>query len=484
MKVFLSSTGRDLKAYREAAFNAIQGLHLHCVRMEDFHGPDIKIEDFDDQRIDECDLFVIILGHLHGTCPEGSEKSYTELEYETAQRLKKPCFLFLAPEDFSFKANLIEGEDKRTKQHAFRDRAVKGVIRNTFNSPEDLAAQIAQAIHVWRHPPEKSTGDHVLDSPGEHRTFQTNCGLEGTVSSNTPIKIHQRFWDTNLFWGCFGTGIGLFGLAAGFLMPGVELARWALVIAWVAFTIAICAAFRGRFMGRIKWYVTSGLGSIIIAVGLFGMFIHYKKPPVVRYGSGEEVYSQFADVYRDGNIGEKLGRPYKHNPPNGFYEARYERARAIWVLATNTWYILFDDGTSELRADHQVPEFNDYEYIKRNAKALFGPVRHDSLGKCLPKFGMAKILSEDRALFKRTGLRMWDCDSHQFPGGSTSLQQFENGIMIGPLHALPSITAYGNAVSILTKGVWETGFKWKETTIPKEQPACEVDPECRSKSSP
>jgi hypothetical protein len=37
MKVFLSSTGRDLKTYREAAFGAIEGLGLQCVRMEDFH---------------------------------------------------------------------------------------------------------------------------------------------------------------------------------------------------------------------------------------------------------------------------------------------------------------------------------------------------------------------------------------------------------------------------------------------------------------
>jgi len=152
MKVFLSSTGRDLKAYREAAFKALLGLDMHPKRMEDFHGPAIKIEDFDDQRIDECDLFVIILGHLHGTCPEGSEKSYTELEYQTAQKLKKPCFLFLAPEDFSFPASLIENDDKRARQRAFRDHAVKGVIRQTFNSPDDLAAQITQAIHTWSRP--------------------------------------------------------------------------------------------------------------------------------------------------------------------------------------------------------------------------------------------------------------------------------------------------------------------------------------------
>src|SRR5258708_4596507 len=156
MKVFLSSTGRDLKAYREAAFRAIQGLGLLCVRMEDFHGPAAKIEDFDDQRIAECDLFVIILGHLHGTCPEGSDKSYTELEYETAVKLDKPRFLFVAHEDLPLPPSLRERDVKYARQRTFREQAVKGVIRDTFTSPEDLAARVVQSIANWRQAPDKT----------------------------------------------------------------------------------------------------------------------------------------------------------------------------------------------------------------------------------------------------------------------------------------------------------------------------------------
>jgi Domain of unknown function (DUF4062) len=113
MRVFLSSTGRDLKAHRQAAFEAIQGLGMHCVRMEDFHGPAVKIEDFDDRRIAECELFVIVIGHVHGTCPEGRTESYTELEYETAVKLNKPVFLFLAPEDFPLPASMIENDTEQ-----------------------------------------------------------------------------------------------------------------------------------------------------------------------------------------------------------------------------------------------------------------------------------------------------------------------------------------------------------------------------------
>jgi tetratricopeptide (TPR) repeat protein len=156
MKVFLSSTGRDLKAHRQAAFDAVQRLdEMKCVRMEDFRGPAVPIEDFDEQKVADCDLFVIILGHLHGTCPDGKEESYTELEYDAALRLKKPVFLFLAPEDFPLPANLYEDDAKRARQQALRGRAV-GLIRNPFSSPDDLAAGIVQANHNWKPSTEPS----------------------------------------------------------------------------------------------------------------------------------------------------------------------------------------------------------------------------------------------------------------------------------------------------------------------------------------
>jgi len=35
-------------------------------------------------KVAECDLFVLIVGHLYGGYPKGSETSYTEREYNTA----------------------------------------------------------------------------------------------------------------------------------------------------------------------------------------------------------------------------------------------------------------------------------------------------------------------------------------------------------------------------------------------------------------
>src|SRR5262249_29479065 len=57
----------------------------------------IQIQDADDfcrAQVADCDVFVGILGHLYGSCPQGSEQSYTEREYDAAVAATKPCLMF------------------------------------------------------------------------------------------------------------------------------------------------------------------------------------------------------------------------------------------------------------------------------------------------------------------------------------------------------------------------------------------------------
>lgn len=146
--VFLSSTYRDLAKHREAVITAIERLDgYHCVRMENFGARDWEADAFCRTKVQECDVFVGIVGHLHGSCPPNSAQSYTEREFEAAAN--KPRLVFIAPEDFPLPANLIETAAKRKRQQKFRERASQNRIRDTFTSPEDLAGRVTQAIHNW-----------------------------------------------------------------------------------------------------------------------------------------------------------------------------------------------------------------------------------------------------------------------------------------------------------------------------------------------
>lgn len=155
-KVFLSSTSIDLAEYRAAVTDAIHGLggDYHCIRMEDFGALTQQAEDFCPAKVRECHLFVGILGHLYGSCPEGSDKSYTEDEYDTAVQEGIPRLIFLASDEFRLLPGQIEPDWKRERQRAFRQRVSSAQIRTTFLTPAELASQVVSAIRNWEREQE------------------------------------------------------------------------------------------------------------------------------------------------------------------------------------------------------------------------------------------------------------------------------------------------------------------------------------------
>lgn len=129
-----------LEPYRNAVHEAIQHLDgYHCVRMEDFGARDTQSEDLCRQKVAECDIFVGIVGQRYGTCPPESERSYTEIEYDTAVKENKVRLMFIAPEEFPLPANLIEAPEKRQRLDIFRRRVMSDRQVEFFESESTLA---------------------------------------------------------------------------------------------------------------------------------------------------------------------------------------------------------------------------------------------------------------------------------------------------------------------------------------------------------
>jgi HEAT repeat protein len=152
IKVFLSSTSKDLSEFRQRAEQAINSLDgYHCIAMENFGARDAAAEEYCPDLVAECDLVVLLLGAIYGSCPPNADKSYTELEYDKAVKLDKPRLVFVASEDFPVSlslSNKITDADK-DKTRLFRQRAGTERIWGTFTTPEQLAALIGQAIPNW-----------------------------------------------------------------------------------------------------------------------------------------------------------------------------------------------------------------------------------------------------------------------------------------------------------------------------------------------
>jgi hypothetical protein len=156
MKVFLSSTYRDLVAHRKAVTDALERLGQQAGRMEVFGARPDEPMQASLTEVDDCDVFVGVYAHRYGFIPAGSAVSITEAEFDCAARLKKPLFCFIVDDDHPWPPKMIEDGLGKARLHALKDRIQAGVVRETFTTPEDLAVKVATSLGRYlSQPPAK-----------------------------------------------------------------------------------------------------------------------------------------------------------------------------------------------------------------------------------------------------------------------------------------------------------------------------------------
>lgn len=163
MKVFLSSTFRDLAQHRKAATEAIERLGLQGSRMEVFGARPEEPMDACLNEIDESDIFVGIYAHRYGYVPPGSEISITEAEYRHAQKLEKPICCFLIDDDHPWQPGMIEAEPGRAKLSKLKEEIRQNLTMDTFTTPEDLALKVATAVSRLLSTPARKERAGIAD---------------------------------------------------------------------------------------------------------------------------------------------------------------------------------------------------------------------------------------------------------------------------------------------------------------------------------
>ncbi|HYH82865.1 MAG TPA: HEAT repeat domain-containing protein [Longimicrobium sp.] len=151
MKVFLSSTFKDLEPYRAAVIarlRRLDGVEVRC--MEDFGARAASPKQFCIDEARECDLFIGLIGHLYGFIPQGDETSITEQEYEAASGAEREMLLFVAPGDFKVSVDLVLDDSDPRKQKKFRERVLGDSVANVdWSTPERLALGVVEAVRNW-----------------------------------------------------------------------------------------------------------------------------------------------------------------------------------------------------------------------------------------------------------------------------------------------------------------------------------------------
>lgn len=153
-RVFVSSTTKDLGEARERVCKQLLQLDLHPESMDWYASDPSPPKLLDDVKIKSCGIFVIIVGHLYGSCPPGEEKSFTELEYETARALGRPVYPFLASDRLPSPPSLREEDATFAKLNAFRERLGRDHLPRLFDNIDQLCAGVAAALATSRSGPK------------------------------------------------------------------------------------------------------------------------------------------------------------------------------------------------------------------------------------------------------------------------------------------------------------------------------------------
>ena len=144
--VFISSVGKECYQFREAAIRAALRARFLPVIMETWTAEARNSCDACKKHLSQCNVVILILTDCYGSVHPESDKSYTEIEYDTALELKIPVLAFLAKNP-TLMTDKIDPEDlKRIKK--FRGR-LGSEIHGKFETSEQLEMLILQSLQEW-----------------------------------------------------------------------------------------------------------------------------------------------------------------------------------------------------------------------------------------------------------------------------------------------------------------------------------------------
>ena len=149
-QIFVSSTFDDLKEAREKVLQGILKMQHIPVGMEMFAADGRDQWETIRKFIDECDYYIVIIGHRYGTLSK-ENISYTEKEYWYAKKKKIPVMAFIQTDDVSLKISVLEmDKNKQEMLQKFKEE-VKGGLCDFWGNSDELVANVVTALNRAFH---------------------------------------------------------------------------------------------------------------------------------------------------------------------------------------------------------------------------------------------------------------------------------------------------------------------------------------------
>jgi hypothetical protein len=142
MKIFVSSTYRDLVNHRAAVNEILLRMKAQLSAMEYFgsHGDTPSAICYDE--ISECDILIGIYAWRYGWRPKPYESSITEQEFDYARSKGKTCLCYVIDDNFPWLPTLIDDGEAASSLANFKNK-VGNLVCSRFTTPDDLAKQVA-----------------------------------------------------------------------------------------------------------------------------------------------------------------------------------------------------------------------------------------------------------------------------------------------------------------------------------------------------
>lgn len=157
--VMLSSTSRDLPAYRKEAIDAVWRAKMFPVAMETLSAEDKDAIKTSLDMVDTAEIYVGIFAHRYGYIPDDPIRnpdrlSVTELEYQRAKKRGIPILIYMMKDDYKLSVAADEldiyfesSDEGKTKLKALKNRLLTDHVVGFFETAKDLRALLIQSLY-------------------------------------------------------------------------------------------------------------------------------------------------------------------------------------------------------------------------------------------------------------------------------------------------------------------------------------------------
>lgn len=157
LRVYLSSTSKDLAEYRQAALRAIRLAGFECSAMEEYVSADETALQWCLQDVLQCNVYIGLIGFRYGFRPSGQMRSITELEYRHAKQEGLPCLIFLVKASASWLEDRRDCGEDLVSVLSLRREIEKNHVVSYFLTPEELCIDIASSLARFSQASDQST---------------------------------------------------------------------------------------------------------------------------------------------------------------------------------------------------------------------------------------------------------------------------------------------------------------------------------------